>query len=86
MKTIKKDNNKAGTEYRLMKLDNGNYLVYKRSLNYSAHTKGGMRESYGYVTPRQRMSFTESSKYAREGDSFENAKKIFDKKIAGKQK
>jgi len=86
MKTVEKGNNKAGTEYRLVQLNNGMFLVYKQCLNYSAHTKGGIRESFCYVVPRQRMSFKESSEYARNGAQECEARKLFDKKLKGKVK
>lgn len=86
MKTIEKGNNKAGTEYRLVMINNGMFLVYKQCLNYSAHTKGGIRESFRYVAPHQRMSFKESSEYARNGVPEKEARELFNRKLKGKVK
>ena len=82
-KMIQKVQNKAGKWYAMTRKENGNYAVYSRSVNYS---QGKNIATWGFVVPRQKMTFAESSKISREGMSQEVATKIFNRKIEGKQK
>ena len=70
MKTIKVDTNKAGCRFALV-CNQDTYVVYRECCNYSNSAPGGIAKSW---------------RYCEKGLSLEAAQKLFDRKIAGKQK
>ena len=83
MKTRK---NKAGTTFRLIALKNGNYVVLKLCGNYNGKVKGGIEYKFRVIPTKQRMTNPEFQELAKNGMSFEDAEKLFNKKIQGKEK
>ena len=80
---IKKGENKSGTVFAIALLSNGNQVVWKLCSNYS---QGHTSKTWRYVVPNARMSYSESSKIARDGMAPSDALSLFNKRIKGTQK
>jgi len=81
-----KAQNKAGTFFSLVKLENGNYLVYKLCSNYDGNVRGGISKNRRCVQPTQRMSHADFQKMSRNGLPKIEAESLFNKRLKGKQK
>lgn len=83
LKMIDKKPNTVGTWFGLVILQNGNFLVYKLCENY---VLGKINKTWRYILPKQRMSYAETSKLSRTGMPEIEARALFTKRLAGKQK
>ena len=83
---VKTRKNKAETTFRLIGLINGNYVVLKLCGNYCGHVKGGVQYKWRVVPTKQRMTNPEFQELAKNGLPLEDAEKLFNKKIQGKEK
>lgn len=81
-----KAQNKAGTWFALVALDNGNFLVYKQCTNYNGNVYGGISKTWRCCQTHQRMNNTDFQAMARNGLPEDEARALFNKKLKGKAK
>tara|TARA_R110000823_G_scaffold133468_2_gene262186 strand:- start:721 stop:972 length:252 start_codon:yes stop_codon:yes gene_type:complete len=81
-----KSQNKAGTWFKIILLENGNFLVCKLCENYAGHVRGGIVKTWRICTTHPRQSAKEFDIMARNGLARAEAFDLYNKKIGGKQK